>query len=129
MANTTPNLYQLSSRAIHVTYATSGIDGKPHFQYQDPHQSLSFSGGDIRVADTDLGSLVSVSIRRTIDAGGTSFSVMIPRVVLVDEKPVAVDTRGVTVVHRFSIVPAFNRGQLDAYSVVKLKGTASFVVF
>ena len=40
-----PNSYDLSGHHLHVTYSTSGFDGKPHFSYQDLHQTLDFSGG------------------------------------------------------------------------------------
>src|SRR5262249_51889504 len=122
-----PNFYQLSSRSIHVTYSTNGIDGKPHLSYQDARQTLSFAGEEIRVAESDLGTIVSVAIRRTVDSGSTTFSLILPRVVLADLPPCPIPTRGITVVHRFSVVPAFNRGQLDSYAVVKLHGTASII--
>ena len=31
----TPNHYDLSGKRLHVVYSTAGIDGKPHFSYQD----------------------------------------------------------------------------------------------
>lgn len=129
MSANAPNLYQLQGRTIHVSYSTSGIDGQPHFTYQDTTQTLSFRGQDIRVVESDLGQVVSVSLRRTIDSGSTSFSVIIPRVGLVDGHPANITTQGITTVHRFSVVPLFMRGQLDTYSYARLVGTASFVVF
>src|SRR3954468_17568425 len=81
-----PNLYQLQGEALHVTYSTSGIDGKPHFTYQDRHETLNFRGDEIRSAETEIGVLVSVSIRRTIDAGSTSFSLLVPTVNLGSEQ-------------------------------------------
>jgi len=129
MTTNEANLFQLAGRAVHVTYATSGIDGKPHFTYQDAHQTLSFSGDQISVADTQLGKVVSVFLRRTIDSGSTTFSILLPRVGLGSDHSASIDTQGITTVHRFSIIPAFNRGQLDTYSYVRLHGTAQFVVF
>jgi hypothetical protein len=129
-----PNLYDLSGRlpgghTLHVTYSTRGFDGKPHLSYQDGTQGLSFSGDQIRVVEADIGMLVSVTIRMTVDTGSTSFSVLIPRVNLPagpgQSAPIASD--GITTVHRFSVLPM--HGQLDLYSVVKLSGTARFVVF
>ena len=63
----TPNLYQLQGKNLHVTYSTSGIDGRAHFSYQDTHQSLSFRGDEIRTQETEIGTLVSVTLRRTGD--------------------------------------------------------------
>ncbi|HEV2989010.1 MAG TPA: hypothetical protein VG759_11245 [Candidatus Angelobacter sp.] len=124
-----PNLYQLQGHGLHITYSTSGIDGKPHFTYQDAHQSLQFSGSEIRTASTEIGTLVTVTIRRTIDTGSTSFSLMVPTVNLGNANQVHIKTFGVTTIHKFSVVPAFNQGQTELYTLTDLSGTASFVVF
>jgi hypothetical protein len=124
------NMFTLSGGSLQVSYSTSGIDGKPHFSYQDPMRALSFTGDEIRRVECDLGTLVSVSIVRTIDAGSTSFSVMIPRVNLpAPFSNVPVQTDGVTTHHAFSIIPTFNQGQRDFYHVTALQGTAANVVF
>lgn len=124
------NMFSLSGGGVQVSYSTSGIDGKPHLSYQDAMRSLSFTGDEIRRVDCDLGTLVSVTIVRTIDAGSTSFSVMIPRVNLpAPFSNVLISTDGVTTHHAFSIIPAFNQGQRDFYYVTALQGTAANVVF
>jgi hypothetical protein len=123
------NLFHLSGGGRHVTVALNGIDGKPHVTYQDAHQTLTFKGDEIRQLDGDLGLIVSVSIRRTVDAGSTSFSVFLPHVNLPGEQTIPIRTEGITTVHRFSLVPALNTGQLDSYSVTSLHGTAAHVFF
>lgn len=124
-----PNLFQLSGHHLHVSYATSGIDGKPHFTYQDVHQSLNFSGDEIRRDDSDLGAIVSVSIRRTVDQGSTTFSLLVPRVNLGTAQSAAIRTVGITTIHRLSLVPALDQGQQDLYTVTRLGGSASLVQF
>jgi hypothetical protein len=121
------NLFQLSGGGRHITVALNGIDGKPHFTYQDAHQTLTFKGDEIRQLDGDLGLVASVSIRRTVDQGSTSFSVLLPHVNLPGEQTVPIRTEGITTVHRFSIAPAFDTGQLDTYTVTSLHGTAAHV--
>ena len=75
------NMFSLAGGGLHVSCSTSGIDGKPHFTYQDSQRTLSFTGNEIRTAmEADLGTVVSVTIVRTIDAGSTSFSLLVPRV-------------------------------------------------
>ena len=37
----TPDLYTLHGGGLHVSYSTTGIDGKPHFTYQDAQSSMS----------------------------------------------------------------------------------------
>src|SRR5207249_5013086 len=123
-----PNLFQLSGSGIHVSFSTSGIDGKPHFSYQDAHQTLSFTGDQIRQVPCDLGTLVSVTIRLSVDQGSTTFSLIVPHVNLPGEQTVPIRTEGITTVHRFSLVPAFNMGQLETYTVRGLHGTAAHVL-
>jgi hypothetical protein len=122
-----PNSYDLSGHHLHITYSTSGIDGKPHFSYQDLHQTLDFSGDQIRLVETEIGALVSVTIRLTVDTGGTSFSLLIPRVNIPGEQTVPIRTEGVTTLHKFTLVPA--AGQRDFYTVTPLTGTARRVSF
>jgi hypothetical protein len=75
------------------------------------------------------GTVVSVAIFRTIDSGSTTFSVLIPRVNLSAGERIVISTEGITATHRFSVVLAFNHGQLDAYTVTPLHGTADIVAF
>lgn len=124
------NMFSLAGGGLHVSYSTSGIDGKPHFTYQDANRSLSFAGDEIRVVECDLATVVSVTIVRTVDAGSTSFSLLVPHVNLpAPFSSLAIRTEGVTTHHAFSIIPALNHGQRDFYHVTALHGTASNVVF
>jgi hypothetical protein len=122
-----PNLYALSGHHLHVVYSTTGIDGKPHFSYQDQQHTLNFAGDQIRRVETEIGALVSVTIRLTVDTGGTSFSLLIPRVGIPGEQAVPIHTDGVTTLHRFSILPL--PGQRDFYTITPLSGTAQRVFF
>jgi hypothetical protein len=123
----TPNQYDLSGKHLHVTYSTTGTDGKPHFSYQDLQQTLSFTGDEIRSVETEIGTLVSVTIRMTVDTGGTTFSVLLPHVNIPGEQSVPIQTFGITTLHKFSIVPV--SGQRDFYTTTRLNGTASRVFF
>ena len=123
----TPNNFQLSGGKIHIAYTTSGIDGKPHFSYHDESRSLTFNGDEIEAIQTALGIVVSVRIFITVDSGSTSFSVLIPRMNINKGEQAKVQTEGITTIHRFSVLPAFNHGQLDHYAVTPLYGTASIV--
>jgi hypothetical protein len=125
----TPNLYQLQGPHLHLTYATSGIDGKPHLTYQDAQQALHFTGDQIRTTATEIGTLVTVTIRLTVDAGSTSFTLLVPHVNLDQGRQAPIVTEGITTLHRFSLFPPANHGQTALYTVVSLTGTAQAVVF
>src|SRR6516164_7651491 len=80
-----PDFYQLSGDGISITYSPSAGPVRPHgggiFTYHDGHRALNFSGDQIRRVDTpDLGSIVSVTLLLTVDAGSTTFSVLLPAV-------------------------------------------------
>jgi hypothetical protein len=104
-----------------------GINGKRHFTYQDLQQTCDFSGAEIRQADNEIGTLVRVITRMTVDTGGTTFSILLPRINIPGEQTVPVRTIGITTLHRFSIVPA--SGQRDFYTVTRLSGSDSRVFF
>ena len=127
--STTPNLYNVDGCGLHITYSTSSIDGKPLFQYHDSSQTLQFSGDQIRTLDSEIGMLVTVTIRLTPDFGSTSFTLMVPQVNLGQSSESHVKTFGVTTLHRSSIAPQLDLGQKEHYTVTELSGTASLVAF
>ena len=126
------NRFDLHGGGITVTYGVSGADGKPYLNYSDSNLSRLFKGDEIRVIqETDVGTLVSVTIRMTIDAGSTSFTVLIPRVKMADVQgaPTNIASVGITTLHRFSMVPAFFMGQIDHYTAITLTGTAKLETY
>jgi hypothetical protein len=127
---TTPNLFLLQGAGIQVSFSTGGFGSKLHLTYQDANGSQSFSDNQVNVTQTPIGNLVTVAIRRTVDSGSTSFSVLIPTVNLTGPGQAApVSTEGITTVHRFSVIPTFNQGQTELYQVTPLSGTANQVLF
>ena len=130
MTDIAPNLYNLHGPNISVSYITAGIDGKPRFSYHDSSRTLQFTGDQIRTAPTEIGTLVTVTLHMTVDTGSTSFTLLVPTVNLDQpHKSAHITTEGITTLHRFSVIPALNRGQTELYTVVKLAGTAQAVVF
>jgi hypothetical protein len=124
------NLFHLEGHNLHIEYSSTSITGQPNLTYHDANQSLDFTGDQIQTVTTEAGALVSVTIRKTIDTGSTSFSVLIPRTNIEPAgATIHVRTIGITAIHRFSVVPAFNRGQLDTYATTALHGTAETVTF
>lgn len=117
-----PNLYRLQGGHVHVTYSTSGV---PHFTYQDAKQTLQFSGQQIQTSSTSIGTLVTVTIRMTVDTGSTSFTLLVPKVNLKPGKAAAISTVGITTSHKFSVVPMMNEGQVELYTTTALSGTAA----
>ena len=105
MANQ-PTLYELSGNGIHVTYATSSLQGQPQFNYHDAFQAKNFTGNQIQTADTVLGRLVTVFLIQTIDSGSTTFTLLVPTANLPPSKVANITTEGITTLHKFAIVKA-----------------------
>src|SRR5713226_1182211 len=98
-------LYSLSGHHLHIVYVgpqvePSGPVGDEYFLYQDRHGAHEFKGKDIHIVGSDLGLIVSVIIRLTIDSGSTTFSLLVPRVGLPGQAAVPVRNEGITTLHR-----------------------------
>jgi hypothetical protein len=123
-----PNLFSLSGGGLTVSLALTGIDGKPHFSYQNALQSQSFSGDEITFEETTLNTLASVTIVRTVDLGDTTFTLLVPRVNLLGAAGHVIHTVGITTMHRTTIA-GLGHGQLTTYHVTRLYGSAAQVQF
>jgi hypothetical protein len=123
-----PNLFSLSGGGLTVSLALSGFDGKPHFSYQDSHQSLSFTGDEITIEQTALGTLATVILVRTVDLGDTTFTLLVPSVNLLGATSHVIHTAGITAIHRTTIA-GLGHGQLTTYHVTRLNGSAAQVQF
>jgi hypothetical protein len=117
------NHFELSGGGLEVFYAPLDESGLPVLVYRDAQQSLTFRGSDVHTTSTEVGTLVTVYTRRTVDSGSTSFSVIIPSVQVASNAWAPVETQGITTVHHFSVVPSYG-GQLDGYTFTPLGGTA-----
>lgn len=121
-----PTTWVLAGGGIQVRFSVAG----PDLHYQDIHESRDFTSEEVRLADvSDLGTLVSVTLRLSVDSGSTSFTLLLPRVNLPPPPAlpafVPVVTEGITTVHHLSLVPAFQHGQQDTYKVTRLRGSAA----
>jgi hypothetical protein len=123
------NLFELSGDGAQITYSTTSFDGKPHFDYQGPYgpqESLAFTGSEIRTQQSELGTLVSVSLLRTIDAGATVLTLLLPFVRLTGQGAQAFETLAI-ITQTFGILP--HQGAQPTYQVVNLSGSAQMVFF
>ncbi len=124
-----PNQYQLAGQGLRVLYSTTGVQGRPTLSYRDRSRTLSFTGDDVRVEVTELGTLVTVTLRLlgAGDAGLVTFTLVVPRVNLGPRGTAPVETVGITTTRRLSMAPGMPLGQTDRYGVARLRGTARFV--
>jgi hypothetical protein len=124
-----PNLFHLSGDDLQITYSTSSLQGQPQFSYHDSTQSKVFSGDQIKVENSVMGTLVSVVINQTVDAGSTTFTVVIPAINLIPSSGGSpLSTVGIATLNKFKIFGQ-EPGQRSFYTVKPLQGTAMSVVF
>ena len=124
----TPNLYEFDHHGTHLSYSTTSITGKPLFTYRHARQEQSFSGDDIHVQQAEPGMLVTVYIKRAIDTGSTSLTLILPRVNLGNELRQPIEALAIEAEHASGQLPQV--GGLDKYlKVYHLHGSAARVFF
>src|SRR3954462_15609423 len=103
--NITPNQYDLSGPGVQISYSTSSISGIPQLSFTKARKTLTFSGKEIGVVDTGIGTVVTVTIATTPDKSSTTFSVLLPAIQLAKEtgKP-TFRAVGIITVHKTSLV-------------------------
>jgi hypothetical protein len=127
-----PNQYHLCGEGIMVTYFPGGFGPVPAgpaaplcLVYEDAARKLSFRRDEIRATMVeDIGTILSVTLDRSVDLGDTTFSVIVPTVGLPDQLggSASIEVFGITTVHRTFLA---GQAQRETYSVVELRGDAA----
>lgn len=120
-----PNQYDLLGQGVSISYSTSNIAGQSQLSFKKGRQALNFTGNEITALDTGIGSLITVTIAKTVDAGFTTFSFLIPAISLATAK-LTFQTIGLTTVHKTTIAGPVS-GLQETYKSIALKGTARHV--
>lgn len=123
-----PNQFELMGRGISVSYSSTSISGRPLLHYTDATHDVNAFGEEIRQVETELGTLVTITLEPDADAGELLFTVLIPRARLQGlGSSVRISTEGILTRNRFPRgLPA--DVQLQTYRVVPLRGRATLVV-
>jgi hypothetical protein len=125
-----PNFFQLAGGYTQITYSTTSITGQPQFHYQDQQRDINVTGGDIRSLETEIGTLVTVTLEVIPDLHTLTVSLLVPQINLTEGNESPLSTPAILTSHRTSIGgPGLVEGQLQTYEVVALEGTASLVAF
>lgn len=122
-----PNLFELTGDAT-ISYSTSSFAGPPHFSYHDSQFDVQVSGADIRTADHELGKLVTITLVKTVDAGFTTVTLLIPSFRTGTHTEQRFETAGILCRHLTSFLPS-QQAALQTYKALKLHGTAKHVEF
>lgn len=119
------NRYVLDGNGIQVAYTIGITPGLTALTFTEGATHKDFTTADVETDQTGLGTLVSVALVKTVDAGGTRFGFFLPDVQLSLGQSATVTTIGVfetfsgpdTIPHRPT-----------TWQCVHLHGTASEVV-
>jgi hypothetical protein len=125
----TANQFVLQGTGISIGFSTSSITGKPQLSFKKGRQTLNFTGDQIGQLKTPIGTLITVTIAVIPDLSTTTFSFLLPDIVL----PTATSkqtfrTVGITTVHKTSLIGPV-KGVQETYKVTGLRGTARHVIF
>ncbi len=74
------NLFEVAGGATSVTYATTGIAGRPSFHFRDADHDVNAEGTDIRTKKTELGTLVTIDLDVVADGPSTTATLVLPTV-------------------------------------------------
>lgn len=122
-----PNQFEFTGDAT-VTYSTTSFAGKPQFSYRDSHFNENFTGDQIRTQSSELGSEVTVSLVRTVDAGNTTLTLLVPTINMHGQQQQHFETIAILSRHQSGLLPS-KQAAGQTYQALKLHGVAKIVEF
>jgi hypothetical protein len=123
------NLFELGDYSIQVTYSSTSFTGQPQLSYRDNNINRNFMGEEIRILDTELGQLITVTLETIADLRTVTFTLVLPLVNVIPQSGgTRVQVPGISTTTHTTIAGP-GPGAEKTYSTVNLQGTAQFVVF
>ena len=124
-----PNEYTMKGGNITFTYVRNNFLGQPFVTFSDGGPTKDFFGTGVRVLETGIGTLVTVTTHMSIDTGGTEFSVLLPVIELADaSKTQNFSTDGI--VTNFKGPDSFPAtGVRETYNFIPMNGVARALKF
>jgi hypothetical protein len=119
------NQFELTGHHAHLTYSTTSITGKPLLHFQDAHHNVNAQGDQITRLDSDLGTLVTVTL--SVSAlNNVRLTLVVPRILFHQQTDhTTLETIAIlTTTQTESIAPV-----RQTYQVLTLHGKASSVMF
>ncbi len=132
----TPNHYTLTGEGAQISYTTTGIDGHLRFNYDIGEYSGTARGEEIRATETEIGTLITVTLAAVPDRHTITLTVLLPAIHL--GGPVvavtgagddgAFQTQAILTTHHTSFGgPRLVQGAVETYQFVALAGRANTV--
>lgn len=124
------NHFELRRGRTRIVYTAANIAGEPVLTYDDGDEQRSFTGeSEVQRERTALGTLVTVNLDVVADGPTDALTVVLPEVLLQDDRP-----------ERFRTPVVFNRiegslagrpldpGAVQTYAVKTYRGKGSFIM-
>ena len=124
------NRFVLRGEGLEITYDETTFAGPPQLTYQVVQgvHSRTFSGNELSSKESDIGTLVTVTLEAIPDDKRTLFTLLIPTINVTETNEVPFETLAIYTTVRDSIIgPKGVRGAVESYQCVQLEGTAQFV--
>ena len=124
------NRFVLRGEGLEITYDEITFAGSPQLTYQVVQgvHSRTFSGNELSSKESDIGTLVTVTLEVIPDDKRTLFTLLIPTINVTETNEVPFETLAIYTTVRDSIIgPKGVRGAVESYQCVQLEGTAQFV--
>ncbi len=124
-----PNNYELSKGfQVRITYQVRGSDGQPRLNYQafQGPPTRTFSGDQLRLQETEIGTLVTVTLEAIPDDFTTTLTLLLPDINLAGPTgQVSFEAPVIWTTHRDTIGgPGLVNGAVEGYEVLVLNGSA-----
>ncbi len=120
-----PTQYVMSGKNLEISYQTGDLNAEPVFKYSRSGRDFSFSGDQIRVTQTEIGQLVTVTLRQVPDLKTVTLTLLLPAINLISDTALF-ETFVIYTTHKTTIQgPDVLDGQIQSYSTQRVRGKAS----
>lgn len=117
-----PDTYVFRGEGVHITYTLSE-DMSPYLEYEEGGQKLAFNDPQVRRQQSELGDLISVTLKPSVDAGATVLTLILPPLNMAGQQEQHFETLAITT-ESYGILP--HDGARLTYHARKLYGIAKF---
>jgi hypothetical protein len=125
---TKANSFELSGGSIAVNYSETSFSGVPLLNYGDNNLKRNFSGQEIRIQETEIGQLITVTLEQIPDLRTVTFTLILPLVNLsTTSETTRIRVPSITTTTRTTLAGS-GAGAEKTYTTVNLRGTAQFIV-
>lgn len=125
----TPNRYELKGEQTQINYVTLGEQPLLTYRVFQGPATRSFQGDQIRIRETEIGTLITVTIDVIPDESETTLTVVLPQINLGETREQSFQTVAFVTTQRSSIAgPELVVGVVQSYRIVSLEGDARSVI-